>query len=58
MNKSNFSTFVRGVINAKEPAKGFSKKQLACRDMANALANVLKMFETTTIDAANTIEMA
>lgn len=58
MNKANFTTFVKGVLNAKEPAKGFSKKQIAATQMANALASALKLNETASVDAANTIEMA
>ena len=57
-NKFNFTTFVKGVLNAKVPAKGHSKKQLVCLDMAKSLAAALKMFETAPIDAVNTIELA
>jgi len=58
MNKSNFTTFVRGVLNASEPAKGFSKKQLAALDMARAVSSALKMDVVEAVDAANTVEMA
>jgi hypothetical protein len=44
-NKSNFATFLNGIDRVVEPAKGFSKKQIAARQMAQSLRVALGMVE-------------
>lgn len=39
MNKFNFMCVLSGIENAQEPAKGFSKKQVAARSMVRTLRN-------------------
>jgi hypothetical protein len=53
-NKANFATFLNGIDRVVEPAKGFSKKQIAARQMAQSLRVALGMVEA---QEARTIDM-
>lgn len=55
LNKANFTTLITGIGRAIEPKNGFSKKQLAARNMASALRSALGIVETAD---DRTIEMA
>lgn len=56
LNKFNFMCVLSGIENAAEPAKGFSKRQLAAQSMVRTLRNVPALAKAA--DERAVIEMA